>query len=204
VGTFRHDSLDANSLPCNYIEWIFLDSKGLLWLTHWLKGGLTAFDPERQTFTHYRHDPKNPESPGSDRWSVVAEDRQGYIWIGGEAGLDRLDRRSGKFKHFRHDPADPGSLSYDFVRAIYPDRQGTLWIGTGFSFDGSDPTGRWGGLNRYHPETESFTRFMHEPGNPNSLANNHVRALLEDSRGQFWLGTDQDGLHQLDRATGKF
>ena len=37
---------------------------------------------------------------------------------------------------------------------------------------------------------------MHDPKNPNSLANNKVRAIYEDSRGIFWIGTaGNDGLH---------
>ena len=45
---------------------------------------------------------------------------------------------------------------------------------------------------------------MHQPEDPNSLVNNKVRAILEDSKGNFWVGTMKDGLHKLDRKTGKF
>ena len=31
-----------------------------------------------------------------------------------------------------------------------------------------------------------------------------MRALYEDSKGNFWVGTAGDGLHIMDRATGKF
>ena len=39
---------------------------------------------------------------------------------------------------------------------------------------------------------------------PHSLINNKVNAILEDSKGNFWVGTAGDGLHTMDRATGKF
>jgi ligand-binding sensor domain-containing protein len=45
---------------------------------------------------------------------------------------------------------------------------------------------------------------MHDPKDPNSLINNKVNAILEDSKGNLWVGTAEDGLHIMDRATGKF
>jgi ligand-binding sensor domain-containing protein len=199
--TYSHDPLNPNSLSSDYVEYIFLDSKGVLWMTHWTAGGLTAFDPATETFTRYRHDPNNPESLSHNTNSVVVEDRQGYIWVGGIGGLDRLDRKTGKFRQFHHDPNDPRSLSYDLVRSLYVDKQGTLWVGTGLAFATSD---KLGGLNRYDPKTETFTRYLHDPANPNSLIDNKVRGMLEDSKGNFWIGTAGDGLHWMDREKGTF
>ena len=61
-----------------------------------------------------------------------------------------------------------------------------------------------GGLNRMNKETGIFTRFMHDPHNPNSLINNKVRAFFEDSKGTLWVGTAGDGLHTMDRGKGTF
>lgn len=206
--TYRHDPVNPNSLSSDLVEDIFPDSKGVLWLTHWEGGGLTAFDPEREIFTRYRHDP-NPDSYqdntlSSNTNSVVAEDSQGFIWVGGQEGLDRLDRSTGKFKRFRHDPADPGSLSHNQVRVLYVDKQGTLWVGTGTPWDSDDRQHKLGGLNRYDPASGKFTRYLHNPADPQSIANNKVRAIFEDSKGNFWVGTAGDGLQRLDRKTGKF
>ncbi|MCB9316094.1 MAG: response regulator [Lewinellaceae bacterium] len=206
--TYRYNPVDTNTLASSYVETIFIDSKGLFWLGHYTlngeKGGLTLFDPKTETFTRFNYDPQNPNGISDPRPTVITEDREGYIWIGTFAGLDRYDRKTGTFKHFRHNPNDATSLSYDLVRALYVDKQGTLWVGTGFPWDGADEEGNRGGLNRYNPKTESFTRFLHDPGNPNSLADNRVRALFEDSKGNFWVGTMGNGLHQLNRRTGQF
>ena len=202
--TFRNDPLDSNSLISDYCEYIFLDSNGLIWLAHWNAGGLTAFDPATETFTRYRHDPNNPETLSGNTVSIIAEDHEGNKWVGGQSGLDRLDRKTGKFKRFGHNPADPRSLSYNQVRGLYVDKKGTLWVGTGFTWDPNDPKQKLGGLNRYDPKTETFTRYLHDPKDPTTLAHNHVRAMLEDSRGNFWVGTGGDGLQRMDRETGKF
>jgi ligand-binding sensor domain-containing protein/signal transduction histidine kinase len=199
--TYRHDGNNPNSLSADYIESIFLDSNGLLWLTHWQAGALTSFDTERQVFTRYQHNPDNPESLSGNVLSTVAEDHQGYIWIGGELGLDRYDPENGTFKRFQHDPENPNSLSYNRVRALYVDKSGTLWVGTGFPWDAESSAG---GLNRYHPEDGTFTRYLHDPEDSTTLINNKVRSILEDSRGNFWIGTVGDGLHLMDRENGTF
>ena len=61
-----------------------------------------------------------------------------------------------------------------------------------------------GGLNRLNKTTGKFTRYMHDPANPESISNNKVRAIFEDSKENFWIGTGGDGLHTLDRNTGIF
>ncbi|MCA1795232.1 MAG: hypothetical protein LC660_15425, partial [Desulfobacteraceae bacterium] len=198
---YRHDGNNPNSLAADYIESLFLDSKGLLWLTHWQAGALTAFDIERGVFKRYQHDPDDPESLSGNVLSIVAEDHQGFIWIGGELGLDRYDPETGIFKRFQHDPDNPNSLSYNRVRALYVDKTGTLWVGTGFPWDAESSAG---GLNRYHPEDETFTRYLHDPEDSTTLINNKVRSILEDSRGNFWIGTAGDGLHLMDREKGTF
>ena len=61
-----------------------------------------------------------------------------------------------------------------------------------------------GGLNRFDRRTGKFRRFLHDPDDPASIANNKVRALFEDSKENFWVGSAGDGLQILDRKTGKF
>ena len=206
--TYRFSPLNKNSMASSYVESIFIDSKGLFWISHYNltgeKGGLTVFNPVTEQFTRYYHDPNDPNSLIDNRLSMVTEDRQGYIWIGTMGGLDRFDRKTGTFKHFLSSPGNPRSLSYNLVRALYVDKAGTLWVGCGFPWDEDDHENKLGGLNRYDPQTESFTRFLHDPDDPNSLADNRVRALFEDSKGNFWVGTMGDGLHLMDRAKGTF
>ena len=86
------------------------------------------------------------------------------------------DRKTGNFIHHAKKINDPTSLSSNEIRVIYEDRAGALWVGCGepFARKNLDPTG---GLNRFDKVTGKFTRFLHDPANPNSIANNKVRAL---------------------------
>ena len=201
--SYFNDPLDSNSLAFNPIESIFADRKGFIWVgTN--GGGLDRLDPERGIFTHFRHKPANPNSLSNDTITVILEDRDGNIWVGTEgAGLNCLDPKTGIITRFRHNPNDITSLSNDQVRALYEDHQGTLWVGTGFPYTG-DPKWKEGGLNRFNPADKNFTRFLHDPKDTSSLIDNRVRAIFEDSKGRFWVGTGGDGLHTMNREEGTF
>ncbi|MCB9341337.1 MAG: helix-turn-helix domain-containing protein [Lewinellaceae bacterium] len=195
--TYLHNPSDPNSIGSNYIEYILVARDGSLWLGFW-GGGMDHFQHETGNFTHYTASNwKN--SLSDDNVSVILEDRKGMIWIGTLQGLDRLDPKTGEFTHYKNKRGDDNSLSDNQVRALYEDSEGTLWVGTGFTFSDNNK----GGLNRFHPESGTFTRYMYRQGDPNALAGPQVRAMLEDSKGNFWVGTTGDGLQKLDRNTGK-
>jgi signal transduction histidine kinase/streptogramin lyase len=50
----------------------------------------------------------------------------------------------------------------------------------------------------------SFTRYLHDSTNDNSLLSNKIRAIFEDSKGNFWIGTSGEGLHRMNREKGTF
>jgi len=202
--TLLHDPLLDNSLVGSYVQWICVSRDGTLWIADYGKG-LTHYDQATGRFTRYKHNPNDPNSLSDNLLSMVVEDREGFVWVGTHNGLNRLDPKTGQCKRFFSDSSDSRSLSSNMVRSLYVDHQGVLWVGCGFPWDTVDPDGKTGGLNRYHPESETFTRFLHDPSNPNSLADNRVRALFEDSKGNFWVGTmGNEGLQLLDRQSGKF
>jgi len=195
---FVYDPNNSNSLGGYYPECLEADTSGNIWIGFYGMG-LDKFDPATNTFTHYRYNKNDPESLSSDSVSIVRVDHLGNVWVGGFRGLDLLDQKTGKFKHYRDRIGDSTSLSNDIVRAIYEDREGKLWIGTGYTFDSTDQ----GGLNRFNPDKGTFTRYLHDPANAGTLSDNKVRAILEDSYGNFWIGTRHNGLHTLDRKTGR-
>jgi signal transduction histidine kinase/ligand-binding sensor domain-containing protein/CheY-like chemotaxis protein/AraC-like DNA-binding protein len=196
---YRHDFKNPNSLGGHNPECLATDSLGNIWIGFY-GTGLDKFDPVTGVFTHYRHDPKDIASLSSDVVSAVLVDHLGNVWVGSNGGLDLIDQKTGKFKNYKHHKIDSTSLSYDVVRSIYEDKSGELWVGTGTFF--SDP--KFGGLNHFHRNSETFTRYLSDPANPHALIDNRVKAMFEDSYGTFWVGTNRDGLHTLDRKTGLF
>lgn len=116
--------------------------------------------------------------------SAIIQDQKGFMWFATQEGLNRYDGY--EFKIYWHEPDDPNSLSHDVLMCLLEDRRGKLWIGT-----------LNGGLNRFDPLTETFTRYQKNPQNPNSLSHNYVRCIMEDSSGRFWIGTEGGGLNVL-------
>ncbi|MCJ8322147.1 MAG: ATP-binding protein, partial [Colwellia sp.] len=70
--------------------------------------------------------------------------------------------------------------------------RGNLWIGT---YDS--------GLNHFNPKTQKFTHYRHQPGDANSLSDDNIMSLLEDSQGNLWVGTG-GGLNQFNPKTQQF
>ena len=187
---------DSNSLIVDGLEAIATDSSGNLWIGN--VNGLDKFDPVANKFTHY--------SAGKKDWYVltILVDHLGIIWIGTPGGLARFDEKTGKFTQYVHDPGNPASLSCNLVFAIYEDRERVLWIGTGWPFGKVMFNVEGGGLNKFNRQTGTFTRYMHDPKNHQTLINDKVRAIFEDSRGVLWVGTQGDGLHIMNRKKGTF
>ncbi len=115
---------------------------------------------------------------GLSHYTVTAfcQDRQGFIWIGTADGLNRFD--GNRFVVYKNVPADTTSISGNSILSIYEDGEGYLWIGV-----------ENGGLNRFNPRSEIFTRFYSVPDNPNSLSHNDVTGITGDKIGNIWLGT---------------
>ena len=199
---YQHDPYDSTSLSENWVESLYAGSDDKIWIGTF-GGGLNRFDPETDTFTHFIHESGNPTSLSQDTVTVILEDSRGTLWVGTHNGLNRFDKSTETFTRYLHDPDDPNSLSNNQIRALYEDSEGSIWVGTGSPTPTETPVGE-GGLNRFKPESQSFTRYMHDPNDATSLINNRVMSIYEDSRGTFWVGTTGDGLHSMNRETGRF
>ena len=121
----------------------------------------------------------------------LLQDRQGFLWVATQDGLNRYDGYS--FTIFKNDPDDLNTLSHNSVLKLLEDSTGAIWLGT------------WGGgLNRLDPQTGEITRYHYDESDPTSLSNDTVAALWEDRHGLLWVGTMGGGLSRLDRISGQF
>jgi len=123
---------------------------------------------------------------GSDGATAMAQDRQGFLWVGTQGGLLRWDGY--RFRTYAPDPGAPGALPDNFVTALYIDGSDRLWVGTSA-----------GGLARYEPDTDGFTVV---PLAVNGAVERNVSAIVPDGAGGLWAGTGS-GLMHIDGSTGR-
>ena len=74
-------------------------------------------------------------------------------------------------------------LSQSEVQSIKEDKYGFIWIGTRF------------GLTRY--DGKEFRTFYHLNNNPNSLGENIVSDIEQDSKGILWFALYNSGISEM-------
>ncbi|WP_229452248.1 sensor histidine kinase [Massilia niastensis] len=119
----------------------------------------------------------------------ILQDRQGFIWFGTQAGLNRFDGY--RMTVYRNDPNDPDSIPDNYVAASYEDGQGRLWFGTK------------GGLARFDPASGKFVRHAPADAGARGGVNRAVQAIIPGAGGTLWVATS-DGLLHFDPASGRF
>jgi diguanylate cyclase (GGDEF)-like protein len=116
---------------------------------------------------------------------AMAQDSQGFLWVGTQGGLMRWDGY--RFRLYAPDPGTPGSLPDNYVTALHIDGRDQLWVGTSA-----------GGLARYEPGTDGFSVV---PLAVKGATEFNVSAIVSDGTGGLWAGTGR-GLMHVDGNTG--
>ena len=119
----------------------------------------------------------------------IIEDKQGFIWIATQDGLNKYDGNN--FTYFRHDFADANSLANNSIRRLFVDTNGNIWVGT------ED------GLSVYNKHLNNFTNYFHIAGNENTLADNYVWDIFQDADGLVWV-TTETALHRFNKDNNEF
>jgi signal transduction histidine kinase/ligand-binding sensor domain-containing protein/AraC-like DNA-binding protein len=164
---------NQEGLPTDEVTCIYQDKEGFIWIG--TRDGLCRWDGyEIKT---YKSDYHNPNLLTNNWVNCIAEDQNNQLWIGTQWGVTILDKSTGRTRF-----VDRKKLSNHIIYKILITEDHTVWIATNF------------GLNRYIPASDSFVAYFHNPEDPKSICGNDIKILLEDSKGQIWIGTWQDGL----------
>ena len=118
--------------------------------------------------------------------NALAEDGDGFIWVGSSGGLSRWDGY--QFHNYFVNPGERGGLPDGFVDVLHTDPSGRLWIGT-----------HGGGLARYDRDHDRFIAYR---AGPLGLSSDRVWSIADDGAGGLWVGT-AGGLDHLDPETGR-
>lgn len=102
------------------------------------------------------------------------------------AGAEELVLAGPNFKHL----AALDNIALGEISQLHYSRRGYLWIGSKR------------GLIRFDGNTARI--FSHENGNTNSLSNNDIWGISEDSKGNLWISTNGGGINKFDPKTESF
>jgi putative nucleotidyltransferase with HDIG domain len=191
INTLTHEVMtykkteSEGSISHNTVLSILKDHEGVIWVG--TLAGLNRYDAQRDQFTRYSSDSKNPDTLSSDTINTLMEDHRGNLWIGTTNGLNRYDRATGKFTRFVYQINGENSISDNIIHSLKQTSDQAIWIGTQY------------GLNRYDLETGLFSAYTTKEG----LPNNTIRAIQESKPGQLWISTNK-GISVMEVSTSTF
>ncbi|MGJ1265960.1 hybrid sensor histidine kinase/response regulator transcription factor [Sphingobacterium spiritivorum] len=212
-----------SALSGNIVHEIIKDKYGNFWIGT-EDGGLNKIDSKSRLIQHFIADGK----PGSITLNNIhgLAIREDELWVGSTShGLDILDVKTGKLRRHYNEIGE-GALQSKFVVCLYRTRDNTMLLGTDRALYAYDKNSKgfkllpvkpawiqgihedadgllWintygSGVLIYNRRSGAVQQLYSEPGKPNTLINNYVNGLLEDSKKNIWLCTE-GGLSKYSR-----
>lgn len=173
---YKHNK-NLTSLSSNQVNYLFEDRDKNLWIG--TTDGLNIYDREKDCFKRlYTQSKKSSES--NDFITGIVQDKAGNLWIATYDGLKRYNKTANTFATFLI-PNPKGDKLINKIQTISLSGD-VLWIGTGND------------LKLFSTKTHQYLQL---PGLLNSntkLKNSGIRSIKIDKAGNYWIGTENDGV----------
>ena len=117
--------------------------------------------------------------------SCLLEDRNGDLWIGGNAGLVFYDSRSGEQTTYTHDENNENSISDNQLVGLLESKDGNIWCTTA------------SGINCYNRSSGVFKRFNENSPDITGLYGEYHHDIVQDKSGIIWVATYNGGVNKL-------
>ena len=168
-----------------FIECMCEDGKGNMWVG--TRRGLNCYDRNTGRFRQY-YSSDNDSTISDNNAICMLKDYRNNLWVGTFRGLNRYIPETDRFERCAFDglPLDTT------IRALTQDLDENLWIGAE------------NGLYVYHPYTKEIRKYLYNPDNVRSIAEDRIAALFCDSRGRVWIGLLQQGVCLYDAENNDF
>lgn len=150
---------------------------------------LSKSDQSKTVIRNFIHRAGDTNTISNNTVMSLYEDKQGDIWVGTQAGINRIVRTKQGY-HFEYDFTDRhgAPLTEKVILVIYQDNRGTIWFST-----------QDGGICTLDPISRTYEEFNSESGFHDHIIN----SISEDSLGILWLGTN-NGLCRYNPVTHSF
>lgn len=166
---------------------LYDDQLDVFWIA---SNRLTKFNPESGTEEHFHIDIK--KYLDFTRIISVIIDRDGWIWLGTDAGLILFEKKTGKFKGFSEylrNNSQAKQITYPWnitqVDALYEDPAGYIWIAIERK------------LFKLNKSNGEFTTYSHEPDDPQSLLDGRITGIYGGGKGILWICYESKGVSKL-------
>ena len=140
--------------------------------------GLYGINTMGYYYTHYQHDPRNPQSISSNIVMDIEKNDSGEIIVATRNGINILSRTN-QFVVIKKE-SESKSLNSNIINNIFIDDDYSIWAGTDL-----------GGINILEPKRITFTRALNNFDNGNSLI---ISTVIEDKQGNILVGIVDGGL----------
>jgi diguanylate cyclase (GGDEF)-like protein/PAS domain S-box-containing protein len=123
----------------------------------------------------------------------ILQNHNGNIWLGTETGISILSSENDLLISYDAQNSINFGLESSYILSLYKDSNDSIWLGT-FA----------GGLYRYNTDSSEIKLFNKERtkipdvSQTSGLSGNIIWGISEDTKGKIWIGTQSNGLSQLD------
>lgn len=185
--------INGHNLGNNTVLTIYKDWDNDIWLGTY-KGGLKKYNRATGDFITYLNNPKDSSSLSVNDIRKIAEDSKGNLWIATQGGgLNKFNKNTGKVRRFLVNYRDfsISPITSDWLGTLLCDKHDNIWTGSG------------SGASFLSNNYKKSIHFRNNPEDSNSLSNNFVNVIFEDSEGTIWLGTN-NGLNHYNPKNNNF
>ncbi len=185
----NYDKYKTDTAVVNFSEvrGIHCDKWGTLWVVG--QFGICFFDWAQDTFMFFQH----PKLEGFiTRCGDLDEDKDGNMWFTTNRGLVKYSPKSDDLILYKQEKNNPKAPENGSLDKIVVTKKNHVWYG--YERDGA---------GYFDVEKGLFHQFYNSE-ETNSLGENRIERLFEDSEGNIWIGHNNNGISKYSYGTNSF
>ncbi len=192
--SFKVEGTIQNGFSPNNIISMREDAKNVFWIgtaKGLYKLNLKSDYKTNSKFEHFPIKLPYPMEPLDKAVYSLLLDRKNILWAGLATGLVKIDQETGAYTYYPH-KYKAFRKGWGAIVEMTEDESGNLWIAT--------PTE----LMVFNPSEISWTSYLHDPLNPESLSSNGLTKILRDRSGIIWISSNGFGVNIYDPRMNRF
>lgn len=183
---FRHQEDNPKSIISDDIRALYYDEKeSALWIC--TLEGLSKYREAQEDFVNYPCS-HTPSASRRGAMRCVFRDTKDRLWAGSDKGLFQYHPEKDSFIQYWTGVNSISTLPPKDIKVVFEDSQHTLWVGSDEGLFQLEESAGKGSLKRVLGPMSSI-----------KLADQHIKTLNEDHKGNLWIGTHTTGIYCWNR-----